>query len=243
MPSLIEKIYLVCYNYSSTTMKAKYTGVIFDLDGTLVDTLGDIAASMNYALKAEGFPELPAEEYRDKVGWGIKRLAYLALPGEARQEETAARIALCAAEFYAEHPLVYSRAYPGTLELIAGLGRKKIKTAVLTNKPDSAAQMVIGGLFPPGSFSIVQGEISGKPRKPDPACVWELLIELDLTPANVIFMGDSEIDMEIAVSSGCFPLGVDWGYRSSETITNAGARRIIREPGELLDFFGASHEN
>jgi phosphoglycolate phosphatase len=216
-------------------MKPKYKCVIFDLDGTLVDTLGDIAASMNRALKLRGFPELEAGEYRDKVGWGIKRLALLSLPEEARQEETVALVAAEAARFYAETPLVHSRPYPGIPDLVAALGRMKVKTVVLTNKPDPAAQLVIAGLFPPGSFSSVQGEIMGKPRKPDPACVWELLVELNLSPSDAIIAGDSEIDMETALSAGCFPLGVSWGYRSRETISMAGAKHIIEKPEELLE--------
>ena len=218
-------------------MKMKYRGVIFDLDGTLVDTIEDIAASMNQALKQHLFPELAAAEYREKVGWGIERLAYLSLPGEARSKETAAQVAADAARFYAETPLKHSRPYPGIPELISALVSKKVKTAVLTNKPDAAAQKVISGLFPPRYFNYVRGEIFGNPRKPDPACVWELLVELDLTPANVIFAGDSEIDMEIALSSGCFPLGVSWGYRSSEIIEKAGAKKIIEKPEELLELF------
>ena len=218
-------------------MNLKHKGVIFDLDGTLVDTLEDIAVSMNRALKLRGFPELPAEEYKEKVGWGVKRLAFLSLPPQARSEETAALVAADSARFYAEKPLCFSRPYPGILELVGELGRKKIKTAVLTNKPDPVAQKVIAGLFPPGSFIVVQGEVSVKPRKPDPACVWELAVGMDLTPADIIFVGDSEIDMETAVSSGCFPLGVSWGYRPRETIEKAGARRIIERPEELLDFF------
>ena len=218
-------------------MKSKHKGVIFDLDGTLVDTLGDIAACMNRALKARAFPELQTGEYRDKVGWGIKRLAFLALPEEAQLEESAEPIAADAAAFYAETPILHSRPYPGIFELVAALRQKKIKTAVLTNKPDPAAQKVIAGLFPPGSFDIVQGEIPGRPRKPDPACVWDISIELDLTPASIIFIGDSEIDMEIAVSSGCFPMGVSWGYRSREIIMQAGARKIIDKPEEVLGFF------
>ena len=218
-------------------MKPKYKGVIFDLDGTLVDTLGDIAANMNKALKLRGFPPHDTEDYRDKVGWGIKRLAYLALPEEARNEETAGMVAKDAAGFYAETPLFHARAYPGTIELVTALRQKKIKTSVLTNKPHPAAQKVIAGLFPPLSFESVQGETSGKPRKPDPACVWDLLVEFDLTPANVIFLGDSEIDMETAIAAGCYPLGASWGYRSRETIINAGAKRIIDRPEELLDLF------
>ena len=218
-------------------MKLKYKAVIFDLDGTLVDTLGDIAASMNRALKLHGFPELPEKDYRDKVGWGIERLAFLSLPEEQRQKETAALVARDAAEFYAENPLVYSRVYPGIRELIDILLQKRIKTAVLSNKPDKTALKVVAGLFSPGSFIRVQGEVAGKARKPDPSCVWELLLDLDITPANVIIAGDSEIDMETAISSGCFALGVAWGYRSRETILKAGARRIVEKPEEILELF------
>ena len=189
-------------------MKVKHKAVIFDLDGTLIDTLEDIAASVNKALKLRGFPELPTEEFREKVGWGVKRLSFLSLPEEERSEETAALVAADVSRFYTENPLVRSRPYPGIPELISELGRKKIKSAVLTNKPDPVAQKVMAGLFPPGSFTSVRGEISGRPRKPDPACVWELLVDLDLTPADIIFAGDSDVDMETALAAGCFPLGV-----------------------------------
>jgi len=218
-------------------MKVKYKGIIFDLDGTLVDTIEDIAVAMNRALKHRGFPELQAEQYKERVGWGIQRLAFLSLPQGAQSEENAALVASDAARFYAETPLVHTRPYPGILELIAELVRKKIKMVVLTNKPDPVAQKVVAGLFPQGSFASVRGEVSGKPRKPDPACVWEMLVEMDITPADVIFAGDSEIDIETAVVSGCFPLGVSWGYRPRKTIEQAGARWIIEEPEELLEFF------
>jgi len=223
--------------YSYPTMNMRHKGIIFDLDGTLVDTLGDVAASMNRGMKLHGFPEHQTEEYRDKVGWGIKRLAFLALPEEARNEETAAKVAADASRFYAEVPLVYSRPYPGISELVGALKQKKIKTAVLTNKPDHVAQLVIDGLFPRDYFNIVRGETSGRPRKPDPACVWDLLVEFGLNPSDVIFAGDSEVDMETALAAGCFPLGVSWGYRPRETIDKAGARRIIEKPEEMLELF------
>ena len=218
-------------------MKLKYRGIIFDLDGTLVDTLGDIAASMNWALKQRGFPELPMEEYRDKVGWGIKQLAFLSMPWEDRNEELAALIARDAAGYYDENPLNFSHPYPGIPQLISALKRKKLKMSVLTNKPDSTAQTVISNLFPMETFEIVQGEIIGNPLKPDPACVWELLVELNLTPSGIIFAGDSEIDMETALASGCYALGVSWGYRSREALEKAGAKHIIDKPEELLGFF------
>jgi len=216
-------------------MKPKYKGVIFDLDGTLVDTLADIGASMNRALSGRGFPELPVEEYRGKVGWGIKRLAFLALPEAARSEEAAELLAADATGFYAEAPLVNSQPYAGIRELLNALLERKVKTFVLTNKPDRVAQKVIGGLFPPASFDIVRGESAERPRKPDPACVWELLVDFDLVPASVILVGDSEIDMETALASGCYALGVGWGYRSRDAITKAGAKWIIERPEELLE--------
>jgi phosphoglycolate phosphatase len=213
----------------------KFKAVLFDCDGTLVDTLGDIAVSMNRALKRGGFPEIPVEAYRDKVGWGIKRLAFLCLPEDSRSGELAAGIAAEASGYYADAPLVHTRPYPGISELVAELRRRKIKTAVLTNKPDPVAQLVINGLFPQGSFDIIQGEITGKPRKPDPACAWDIIVSLGLTPRDTIFAGDSEIDLETAKNAECHALGVSWGYRSRELLLKAGAQRIINKPAEMLD--------
>jgi phosphoglycolate phosphatase len=212
----------------------KFKGIIFDLDGTLVDTLGDIGASMNRALRARGFPEHPVEEYRDKVGWGILRLACLSLPGDKRDEETAKELAAEGARYYAGTPLAVSKPYPGIGEVIAELKRRKIKTAVLTNKPDPVAQLVIAGLFPSGSFDIVLGEREGSKRKPDPASTWEILLNLGLTPRDTIFMGDSEIDMETALAADCHALAVSWGYRPRELLLKAGAQRIIDRPEDLL---------
>jgi phosphoglycolate phosphatase len=213
----------------------RFTCVIFDLDGTLVDTIGDIAASMNTALAARNFPARPREEYLKMVGWGIKRLALLALPPSARDEKTAEEIAAAAAQYYAEHPVVYAKPYPGIPELAAALKRKKIKTAVLSNKPDPVTSLVIAKLFPPGSFDLVQGEIPGIPRKPDPASAWETLMSLDRSPRETIFMGDSEIDMETARAAGCHALGVSWGFRDRRSLEAAGAERIIDRPEELLE--------
>jgi phosphoglycolate phosphatase len=212
----------------------KFRGLIFDLDGTLVDALGDIAASMNRALKDRGFPERAVDEYREKVGWGIRRLACLALPEGARDEQQAGELASLSARYYAESPLAHSKPYPGIRELAAELKRRKIKTAVLTNKPDPVAQLVIAGLFPPGSFNLVLGERQGVKRKPDPSSSREILLSLGLAPRDAIFMGDSEIDMETALAAGCHALAVSWGYRPVELLLKAGAQRVINKPEELL---------
>jgi phosphoglycolate phosphatase len=145
-------------------------------------------------------------------------------------------IAADASRFYAERPLFYSKPYPGIPELLAELRGKKIKTAVLTNKPDPVARLVIEGLFSPGAFGAVYGERPGVPRKPDPASVRGLLRELGSTPGETIFMGDSEIDIETAHGAECYALGVNWGFRPRQVLEKAGADRIIDRPEELLEF-------
>jgi phosphoglycolate phosphatase len=213
----------------------KFKCVIFDLDGTLVDTIADIAASMNRALTAHGFPVVPLEAYRDMVGWGIRRLASLALPVEAREDSRLVeKVAADATAFYAEKPLVHSKPYPRLPALISQLRQKKIKTAVLTNKPDPVAHMVVDGLFASSFFDIIQGDVPGAPRKPDPASTWEIILELGSTPRETIFVGDSEIDMETALASGCHAVAVSWGFRSRDVLAKAGAERIIDTPEELL---------
>jgi phosphoglycolate phosphatase len=212
----------------------RFKCVIFDLDGTLVNTLGDIALAMNGALNERGFPALPEEAYTGIVGNGIRRLAYLALPEDRRDERLVEELAKRAAGLYAEKPVVHSKTYPGIQELLFELRNLKVRSAVLTNKPDTVARMVIDRLFSPGIFEAVQGELPGVPRKPDPASTWELLMKLDVTPRETIFAGDSEVDFETARAAECSPVLVSWGFRSREALEKTGAPRIIDRPEELL---------
>jgi phosphoglycolate phosphatase len=213
----------------------KFKCVIFDLDGTLVDTLGDIARSMNAALTSFGFPARDETDYPPLVGRGIRRLAEDCLPPAARGPETVEKVAEAALERYAEKPIVSSEPYPGIMDLLYGLSALKIKTVVLSNKPDRVAKLVIRGLFPPALFDIVQGEIPGVPRKPDPTAAWDILLNLDVTPRETLFAGDSRVDLETARAAECSPLGVSWGFRSREALIRAGAPRVIGHPSELLD--------
>jgi phosphoglycolate phosphatase len=213
-----------------------YRCVIFDCDGTLVDTLQDIANAMNQALTECGFPAPPLEKYRDMVGWGIFRLAELAVPKEARREEIIQTLGNRAKHLMEELPFEksLSRPYPGIVELLDELRARKILTAVLSNKPDSVLRRLMTDIFPNHAFNAVCGLRPGAPPKPDPSSVWDLLSDLGLTPHKAIIMGDSEIDMETARNAGCFPLGVSWGFRSRATLESAGAALIIDTPASFF---------
>jgi phosphoglycolate phosphatase len=216
----------------------RFKCVIFDLDGTLADTLEDIAAAMNHALETRGLKALSPERYAKIVGNGLRNLAINALPPQARDSGTVDAVYRDTMAFYREHPVNHTKLYPGIAELIAELrgrsGRKsEIKIAVLSNKPDPLTQTVIGRLFPSGSFDLVYGESPVFPRKPDPASTWDIITELDASPRETLLVGDSEIDLATASAAECSFLGAAWGFRGREALLAAGAGRVIDHPGEL----------
>ena len=218
----------------------KYKCIIFDCDGTLVDTLDDISSSMNQSLVHHGFPAVEREKYRFMIGWGIFRLAELALPETARTEEMIQTVGAFAKKLMDELPpeKSLSKPYPGIQELLSQLNPlrpKKLKTAVISNKPDSVLQRLMSDLFGPSAFDAVYGLNPGFAPKPDPAMVWDFLAEISCNPHEAIFIGDSEIDIETAKNAGCYPLGVSWGFRLRETLEEAGAASIIDRPEEIWD--------
>ncbi|MCL2044362.1 MAG: HAD family hydrolase [Treponema sp.] len=213
-----------------------YRCIIFDCDGTLVDTIGDIAAAANQALIQHGFQPVPVEKYLDMVGWGLTRLVTLALPEEARTDEVIREVAASALKFMEEQTEnnYLSKPYPGIREMVKEFSQNnKIATAVLSNKPDSVLHRLMNHLFWPNAFNAVCGLRPGMAPKPDPQSVWEILAELGKNPHDTIFMGDSEIDMETALNAGCYPLGVSWGFRSRATLEQSGAASIIDRPDEV----------
>jgi len=219
----------------------KYHCIIFDCDGTLVDTLEDIACAMNKALAMHGYPSQPLEKYRDMVGWGIFRLAELALPQEARTAQTIETVGACAQRFMDEQPARLSKPYPGIPELVLRLKDmrpKKLTTAVLSNKPDSVLQRLMDDIFGQNAFDAVFGMRPGIIPKPDPSQVWDFLADINCNPHDAILMGDSEIDIETARNAGCYPLGVSWGFRTRATLEKAGAARIIGKPDEIWELLG-----
>ena len=207
--------------------------LIFDLDGTLVNTIGDIALSMNRALEAHGFKALPTEAYPPLVGWGIKRLAYNALPEGARFDAMVEAVSYDALDYYAQVPLRYSLPYPGIEALLEKLKQRGYRLAILTNKPNMVAQAVVAGLFPQIPFVLVRGDVAGEPRKPAPALTFNVIARMGATASGTLFVGDSAVDVETAHGVSCPVVGVSWGFRGREELESSGADYIIDHP-ELL---------
>jgi len=190
--------------------------VIFDLDGTLADSLADIAAAMNRTLRAHGFPEHPVSAYRTFVGEGVRKLAERALPS-GTEALRAAFIAAYEAD-YAQHLLDETRlfpAIPGVLDALASAG---VPVAVLSNKPDEPTRRLVDALCSRWQFQAVSGERPGVPRKPDPASALALADALGTRPEAVAFVGDTGVDMLTARAATMRPVGVLWGFRPQEVL-------------------------
>jgi phosphoglycolate phosphatase len=208
-------------------------GVIFDLDGTLVDTLADIAAAMNSVLAARSQPVHPPQAYRAMLGLGVRNLVGLALP-EALREPTL--LEACVAEMmtaYGQRPLAESRPYEGIPELLAEMGRRRIPAAVLSNKPDALTRLIVAELFPTTVFRRVQGERPGVSRKPDPASALALCRVLELGPAQVLFVGDSPVDVATASNAGMPCAAALWGFSDEAELRAAGADLRVVHPEDV----------
>ena len=212
----------------------KYKAAVFDLDGTLLNSLDDIASSMNAALGKMGFPAQPVEDYKIHVGDGMAVLAGRVLP-EGRRTE--ALIAECVALMRAEYSKNWgstTRPYAGIPELLDGLVKRGVRLAVLSNKPDDFTQQIVRALLPRWCFDPIFGARTGVPHKPDPAGAIELARLMNLSGGECVFLGDTYADMRAAAGAGMFPVGVTWGFRAAQELWESGARAVIDAPGELL---------
>lgn len=210
--------------------------VIFDLDGTLLDTLSDLALSVNYGLEKCGFPTHSIEAYKKFVGNGINMLLARALPENQKTEQNIALLGNHCIPYYDEHNTDYTKPYKGIPELLKILISSGLKLAVASNKYHAATEKLIGRLFPDISFAAVLGQREGIPAKPDPTIVHEILRITDLSAANVVYVGDSGVDMQTASNSGILSIGVTWGFRPREELENAGANFIADTPNEIFEF-------
>jgi len=211
----------------------KIEAALFDLDGTLADTLADIADSTNHVLAARGLPTHERDAYRMFVGEGVAKLVARVLPADT--QHLAGEIAAEFKVVYAEHLVDRTTAYAGVRELVDDLIGRRIAVAVLSNKPDWATQKVVRALFPDVGFAAVVGFRDDVPRKPDPTSALAIAHDLGVAPAACALIGDTATDIETAVAAGMIPIGVRWGFRDRAELTAAGARVLLDTPAQLLE--------
>ena len=206
--------------------------VIFDLDGTLLNTIEDLGRAVNYALSLRGLPLHPMEEYRGMVGHGVRNLVTVALPKELQADEALIDAALADFKsYYTAHIDVHTRPYPGMVEAVRQLHEKGIKLAVASNKFQSGTETLIAEFFPGIPFVAVLGNRPGYPLKPDPEIVGEVLRQASASPAQTVMVGDSLTDMKTASNGGIRGIAVSWGYRALEP---SPAYALVHSPSELL---------
>lgn len=213
------------------TMRA----AIFDMDGTLLNTLEDLADSGNYVLASRGYATHPTEAYKYFVGSGIRELARRVLPPDARTPEVIAELTTAFKEHYATCWDNKTRAYDGIPELLAGLRQRGIPTAVCTNKPDSFAQINAKRFFPDTPFDVVMGLHDATPPKPNPFLPLEAARLLQVAPEDCAYLGDTSVDMQTGNNAGMFTIGVLWGFRPEEELLEHGAQLLLEHPLELFD--------
>lgn len=208
--------------------------IVFDLDGTLLNSLEDLADSANWVLEQHGFPTHPVDAYRYFVGDGVRKLIERILPETERSTDC---IEQCRQEFvayYDIHKEDKTTAYPGIAELLKSLKCKGLKIAVATNKVHLAVEPLMRKYFPEIHFDAVFGQREGIPVKPAPQIMYDILKATGCEPSETLHVGDTATDMQLAHNAGVTPVGVLWGYRPLEELQEAGANFIIEKPEELL---------
>ena len=206
--------------------------IIFDLDGTLLNTIADLGNACNYALKKKGLSEHPLSSYNYMVGNGIRRLMERAAPDAS---EGMIDSLLCDfREYYDRHCTDCTKPYPGIPELLATLREKGVSVAVASNKYQAAAEQIVRHFFPDIEFAAIRGEQQGCPRKPDPSILFAILGSHPTPKAEVLMVGDSAVDMETARRACVDSAGVTWGFRPVSELRNAYATHIVSNPVEII---------
>ena len=206
---------------------------IFDLDGTLINSLSDLAHAMNHALGSQGLPAHPVESYRMMVGSGISVLADRAAGILSPSQKE--RLLSDFSAYYTEHCLDDTRPYPKIPELLTELRRSGVYCAVNSNKPDGFAARIVNALFPEKPFSQIWGKRDGTERKPSPDAALAIMKTLGVSPAETMYIGDSDVDAITARNAGIIFCGVSWGFRPVEELKREGAKIIADTPADILN--------
>ena len=210
-----------------------YRAAVFDLDGTLLNTLADLADSGNELLASYGMAPHPEPAFRYFVGNGSRKLMERILPGKSPEQIDEALGRYKA--IYEKHLTAKTMPYAGISETLSALKARGVRMAVCTNKHISAAEALIRKYFPADTFDTFEGDRPGVPRKPDPAHVRIVLEKMGVRPEETVYLGDSGVDMQTAVNAGALPVGVLWGFREKDELMENGAQILLSKPSELLE--------
>lgn len=212
----------------------KFKAVLFDLDGTLLDTLDDLADSMNASLRRFGFPPNTVDTYRYLVGDGLMNLVSRALPADHRDEATINEVVSAQWEEYSRNWANKTRPYEGIPELLDALQERGVVMCVLSNKPDDFTRLVVQKFLSKWKFAVVRGQDEDTPIKPDPSAANQIALRLGIANTKFLYVGDSNTDMRTANAAGMFAVGASWGFRRRDELLAAGAKALIEQPRELL---------
>lgn len=209
--------------------------VVFDLDGTLVDTICDLAEATNEGLKKAGLPVHSVEKYKMFVGNGRDNLVKRSM-GDYYDEKLADIVRDTFDSYYAEHCNDNVKSYDGCAEMLSKLSEMGIETAVLSNKPDEFVEGILNNVYPDHTFTAAWGKKSQFPVKPDPAALNALLDELGVIPEECLYIGDSNVDVYTAHNAGIRMIGVEWGFRGRKELVDAGAEHVVKTAAEILEY-------
>jgi len=214
-----------------------FKAILFDLDGTLIDSIRDIGEAMNRSLAAMTFPGHSMDDYRYFVGDGVRQLVQRALPKDQQHDSVIDEFLRAYRADYGNNWHVHTRPYEGIPELLKSLVAAGIPIGVLSNKPDGVTRKCVEYFFPDVPFIAVAGQKDDVPRKPDPAAALVIAEAMQLPPEQIVFVGDTATDMQTAVAAGMFPAGVTWGFRPEKELLDNGARLIAYKPEALRGLF------
>jgi phosphoglycolate phosphatase len=212
----------------------RFKAILFDLDGTLINSLRDIASSVNRVLSLHGFPIHSTDAYRYFIGDGVMTLIQRALPGDQRDENT---IQICHEEFtrdYGQHWNTETSIYNGIAEMLNTVCTRNIRLSILSNKPHEFTLKCVQAYLNQWPFEIVLGHQAEIPKKPDPAGALLISQQMRLPASAFLYLGDTAVDMQTAVAAGMFPAGALWGFRTKEELVASGAKALLNQPMEIL---------
>ena len=227
---------MILYDIGVMT-KLRFKAILFDLDGTLLDTLRDLADSMNAVLGRHDMNTFPVDDYRFFVGKGLRELIRCVLPEDKISEQTIDEFLIAMRFEYSKRWADNSKPYPGVPELLDELQKINLSMAVLSNKADEFTQVMVRTLLPKWEFQSIRGLKDGLPAKPDPTSALQIAHELKIQPSDFIYLGDTGIDMQTANAAGMYAVGALWGFRTAEELRVNGAKILIKSPLQVLELF------